>query len=159
MGNHRKEGNTSMDTNTLYILAGILLLCALIVLWYDGLILINRKLIISGKHPELVRWVSAAITTAYKASDYVFDYTSDRLHCLEKQQIIKYMYDMLPDSINLYPLPFQLPWKRWVNKEQFIVIVEAQYDRMVVAFDQVRDNVLKQMLDDIQPNRLGVAKK
>lgn len=141
----------SQPTQSFLLVTLILLLVgALGIIYYVSLVAIQRSLVKSGKHPEIVRFVHQAIVLAYKSSDAVFDTIDERLHGVQKLEIATAIYCILPDTINIGWIGVKLSWKNYVSQERFTAFVSAEYDRLVEQFGVVKENILQQMLEDME---------
>lgn len=138
-------------SNPLLYIALLLLLVGIIVLVFVGFIAWNRYLVKIKAHPVLLQFAQSAIVMAYKSSDLIFDQIGERLHSVQKVEIAKHIYFMLPDciSISLWGFKTQLCWKKQVSEEDFVVLVSVEYDKLVDGFSTFKKTILQDMLESM----------
>lgn len=144
----------SQVAEPLKIIIGLLLVLAAVILFFVGLVALNKALIKSDKHPMLQQFVQSAIVMAYKGSDAICDALGERLYGLDKIQIAGDIYTyVLPDCIRLawVPwLPLEVCWKRYVTKEKFLQWVEREYQLLTENYELVHQQIMSEMLEAME---------
>lgn len=131
----------------LLVIAVLLIVVAVLILIFWGLVQLNRMMLKSGTHPAIVAFAHEAIVLAYKTSEAVFDDLDVRLHGVQKKEVADAIYDLLPDTITIGP--FGVHWKTYVTRDKFSEVVQMQYDLLVTKFGVVKSDILKAMEDEV----------
>lgn len=89
----------------------------------------------------LLPFLDQAIMAAYRASEKLMDSVSSRLHGADKSRIARYVYQFLPDALNIAGLEWA--WKLYVDEEKFATWLQKRFDGFAGWWDEAETGILR----------------